>query len=132
MEKSYFSLDICNEYYEGYHNPKIRWNGWAAPCFTKEIADKIMENISNDDCKITYNKDKDEYVVIFNNDDEQKEIYEMETIDTDEGKKQVYSIGSCSWTWYDYSLEDIKKDSNAIIVKLNNENDKEFPISMEY
>lgn len=128
--KSYFSIDIYNEYYEGYHNPEYRWNGWAAPYFTKEIADKIMQNMSSNDCRITYDKEKNQYVVIFN--DEQEEIYNMEIINTDEGKKQVYSIGSCSWTWDNYSLEEIGNDSDAIIVKSHIENDKEFPINIEY
>ena len=39
IEKAYFSIDRENEYYEGYHNPKKLWNGWAMPCFEKRMTD---------------------------------------------------------------------------------------------
>ena len=132
LKKSYFNLDICNEYYEGYHDPSYRWNGWAVPCFTKEIAEKIIQNIFTDDCecsKVTYDKGKNEYVAII---DGEEEIYEMNTINTDEGINQVYFIGAGYWRWEDFSLKEIEQNPDAIIIKSHNENDKEIPISMDY
>lgn len=123
--KSYFNID-GNNYYVGYHNQEYRWNGWAVPCFTKEVADKIMQNMSNDDCKITYNEDENKYIVILNNDEEEKEICEMETINTNEGEKQVYCIGGCSWIWESYSLEQVKEDKDAIIIEPSDDNNKEY------
>lgn len=132
IEKAYFNIDSSKDYYEGYHNPEFRWNGWATPYFTKDVANKILENMSINDCKISYDKDNNQYIVIFNNDDEQKEIYEMEIINTDEGKKEVYAIGSCSWVWDNYSLDELKNESNIKIIKSDDENKKEYPIDMDY
>ena len=129
LKKSYFSIDICDEYYEGYHNPNFRWNGWAVPYFTKEVADIIKNNMSSDDLEITYDKEKDQYVAIFNNNIEEKEVYEKEIIDMPEGKIEVYPIGAGSWIWDDYSLEDVKKDSDAIIISsetITNEKKEDF------
>lgn len=137
LTKAYFNVEGLDEYYEGYHDSRYRWNGWAMPCFTKEIADKIMQNIPNNSdnkCKITYDKDRNMYVVKFK-DDKEEDTYKMMIRDTNEGEKQVYYIGSGCWVWEDYSLEEIERAkaySNPIIVKEQNKNDKQYLIDMNY
>jgi hypothetical protein len=41
MIEARFELDGIEEIFPGYHNPNRRWNGWACPWFTKDVAEKI-------------------------------------------------------------------------------------------
>ena len=38
IKKAYFNID-GSDYYEGYYDKNVRWNGWAIPFFEKDIAD---------------------------------------------------------------------------------------------
>ena len=131
-KKAYFNIDN-GDYYEGYHIPENRWNGWATPKFEKNIADLIAHNFSTKDYKINYDKENNCYIII----DENNEVEKVEklTINTKDGKKEVYDFGSVGWTWDSYTLDEVKESHNAHIIYNNNYErtiNKEDTINMDY
>lgn len=132
-EKAYFNSD-SNRFYEGYHINNIRWNGFATPCFEKQVADIIANDCSTYDFKIGYDEEKDSYVVT-----EYEGInilntysFEKEIISTPDGRKEVYSLGAGYWTWISHTLDEVKKYKDAIILSNNTEIEKEESIDMNY
>lgn len=115
FEKAYFNIDCQDEYYEGYHIPKFRWNGWAVPYFVKEVIDKMITAMKEHQVNIVFDAEKEKYFVSFE-DLEGIEEFTKEIIDTPEGKIEVYSIGGYSWVWDNYSLEDAQKDADSVII----------------
>lgn len=75
--------------YKGYHNPSQRWNGWATPEFTKEVAEKILQ-----DGNYKYRFDNDKLFAILDEDYGEEEIGMRET---EFGK--LYGVGSYYWIW---------------------------------
>ena len=59
--KAFFNIGN-SEYYEGYYDKEVRWNGWARPYFEKEIADCIAHNFSSSDYRIVYDKYTDSFI----------------------------------------------------------------------
>lgn len=45
LQKAYFRIDD-SKFYEGWHNPQHRWNGWACPWFSKETLLEIAADIA--------------------------------------------------------------------------------------
>lgn len=134
-EKAYFNLG-SNEYYEGYHIDKVRWNGFARPYFEKYIADLFVNNFSTRDYQIVYNKYTDCYIckTIESGKVIQSDIAEKISINTKDGIKEVYDFGSIGWTWDSYTLEELKKEDNdrVNIISVNNFKDKEDSLNLEY
>ncbi len=132
-EKSYFNIGT-NEYYEGYHIKERRWNGFATPKFEKRVADIICQKCSSSDLKIQYDEEKASYIVTVYEGNEIIDTYSFDKfiIDTTEGKKEVYAIGSYYWTWDDYSLDEIKEDVDGIIITNTIEVEKETSIDIDY
>ena len=131
QEKGYFNLD-SNEYYEGYHIKDTRWNGFATPSFEREIADIIAHNCSTSDFKIGYDEDKDCYIVT-----EYEGImilntysFKKHTIETPEGRKEVYPMGAYYWTWNDYTLDEVKNKEDTIIFSNVPEMEDEYSIDI--
>lgn len=82
-----------------------RWNGWACPRFEKEEADKILEDFNlGAEHQARYNEEKDTYYFpsIFDDEVEWDE-YQGQIINTFEGPKKIYTIGSGFWVWDDMS-----------------------------
>lgn len=129
FEKAYFNIDLQDEYYEGYHIPSERWNGWAVPYFVKEVIDKLINAMQEHEIKIVFDEKNEKYIVSFKDSDEIEE-YTKEIIETAEGKKEVYSVGGGSWIWYEYSFEDAQKETNSIIFT-SNSTIKKTDINME-
>ncbi len=138
IKKAYFNIDGQREYYEGYHNPKELWNGWAMPYFEKKIANVIKENMTKYGAKMEYDEENDYYTNIFPDEDEEtedKQIFHSITLDTLDGEKKLYQIGSAYWIWTEYTLEKIKGNDSEII-SLNKDSDvvktKYDSLDMEY
>ena len=123
-KKAYFNIDIQNEYYEGYHLPEYRWNGWAMPFFEKSIALIIARNMSNDVADIEYDEKRDSFIYTDKETGEKEEFRKI-VISTEEGKKELYEIGTACWVWDDYTIEEVYKDAEAIIYSTENTKDKE-------
>lgn len=89
-------------HYPGYTTLRT-WNGWATPCFEKEVADKIakdtVENSAPNSLCISYSEKHDAYIVRCVDQDSEPEFFGGSTIQTPDGQKHVYALGSCSWIW---------------------------------
>lgn len=91
--KALFEIDGWDVAFEGYSFYE-RWNGWAVPYFTKEVADKLAIKLTNQGEHTVYDEERDAYIVTFD-ELEEPEVFPAEDID---GMK-LYSIGGCSWCW---------------------------------
>ena len=135
IEKAYFNIDGENEYYEGYHNPKKNWNGWAMPCFEKKIADIIKEEQNQRGDNMKYEEENDRYIYTYK--DGGTDTFDSITLETLNGKKKLYQIGAGYWVWDYYSLKEIKSlNKDVKIVSLDEDNDivktKYDSLEMEY
>jgi len=109
--------------YEGYHDPEIRWNGFATPEFTKDVATKILE-----EAKYKYRFDGENLFATFEEEDGEQEIPVLKrTID---GKKvNMYGVGSFEWVWevantdekFMVEADDEKYDLDAFLTKYSDE-----------
>ena len=132
-EKAFFNFG-SSEYYEGYHLKSRKWNGFATPGFEKNVADKIAHNCTTKDTiTIKYDAKNDCYII---KEFQDGKVYSTEkiyksTVQTKDGTKELYDIGSFSWVWLEFSLDEIKDDPDANIV-YNNNNEKENILDFEY
>ena len=100
LEKCTFTIDD-QDYFEGYHYPSIRWNGWACPYFTKEEGLRIAEKTNN---SIIYDAEKDCFRETYQSfEEEEPNEYGSTVID---GMK-LYAIGSGVWVWDDVENDGI-------------------------
>lgn len=99
-----FTMDFLKGgYFDGIENISFeginlagRWNGWARPVFTKEVADEIMSvinNLSNELGAMEYNGNDDCYIAY----ESGEEIERFGTIEVD--GNTYYAIGTDCWVW---------------------------------
>ena len=124
IKKPYFNID-GSDYYEGYYDKNVRWNGWAIPFFEKDIADIISRNFSSPDYLIVYDKEIDSYICnsLENGKVVESYIANKLILDTIDGKKELYDFGSAGWTWDDYSIDELNrlKDIKIYTIEENKE-----------
>ena len=80
-----------------------RWNGWAIPYFTKEVALEIVAQMPD---HLRYSEDIDAFVyndLEATGDESCNEYFGADYID---GEK-YYSIGGCSWCWDEVVEEEV-------------------------
>ncbi len=94
MRKSVFAICDDHNAYIGYTSGRT-WNGWATPYFTLEEAKKIQAEWNG----MTYDEDKDEFRIKYEDDDSEPYIWEGEDIQTEDGIKHLYGIGAYSHIW---------------------------------
>ena len=113
MRKSKFYIDTNEGEFEGY-TTGYRWNGWATPYFTKEVADEILK--SQNKAYSDFGMDKDGCYAIYNVENDQYEFYEPdyydgpytvegEDFETVDGKLHLYGIGTACWIWDEVEKE---------------------------
>jgi len=90
-----FELDDTPQF-KGY-TTGIRWNGWATPLFTLEVAKSIVSSVNGFEGWVTYDSEKDQFIIQWGEDE--PEIIDPITIVVDGESKIVYGIGTGSWTW---------------------------------
>lgn len=97
------------------YNTNEHWNGWECPLFTKRVGEKICQLLSTENCKGSYNEDKDCFVATFPFEDLTSE-YEGKDYNIRGRLVRLYGIGAFEWTWTKSDLnEDLEDDeSNAI------------------
>ena len=92
--------------FDGYHIPTELWNGWEKPYFewgvVKEIVSSINELNDNDDLQINSEK---KVIIDLTYSNEPYEI-SGETVQTEDGEKVLYALGTGSWIWSLYSNVD--------------------------
>lgn len=89
LVRSRFRID-CGEAFEGWHDPDVRWNGFACPLFERTEADRVagafgLRYVDADDA---YRDDTDLYA------------------GTDQDDLHLYPIGAHGWTWWDVEGEE--------------------------
>lgn len=104
MKKTLFTCGT-NLTFEGFSNGET-WNGFDCPYFEFEECEKIMNafNKENEECdvdvKIIYDSTNDCFIEQDENYDEDEYVtYEALFIETSEGSKKVYPLGTCYWMW---------------------------------
>ena len=114
LRKTWFQIDGLEGKFEGYTKGQF-WNGWAVPYFTNEVADEIMEAMSNDTNNVVqYHPRLDAYLVYLEGSDEIEEYPACEEIDDE----ALYSIGGGSWTWEEDTEEDEDEDEPSKLSEL--------------
>lgn len=106
------SLDIPEFEFEGYCIPENRWNGWAIPVFTVDVAKKIAQmvnEIMEDEYLVTRN-DEQGYFEVKDFNWESTEKLEDFIINVDGQDIVVVGFMGANWTW-DVDFGDCKKTS---------------------
>jgi hypothetical protein len=84
LVKAQFTVDAV-EAFEGWHDPNVRWNGFACPFFERVEADRVAAAFG-----LRYAEVDDTY---------------RDATDTYTGRLQdglhLYAIGTEGWTWLD-------------------------------
>jgi hypothetical protein len=92
-----FSIDDSAEY-QGWTFGET-WNGFACPYFEKDVADKMTKDFSDEDWKLYYDAKKNSFIHEPKDEQYETEEFEVTTIDTLDGKKEVWPIGAYFWVW---------------------------------
>jgi hypothetical protein len=74
------------------------WNGWACPYFERDAALAILAKQDEGGGKSQYDETTDTMLVWTEGDDEPRR-YPAEVLQTPEGPKTVYAVGSWEWIW---------------------------------
>lgn len=97
MRRTIFTIGESEQYYEGYTDNRL-WNGWECPWFTKEVADRMIDDLNKDGVLSTYNTEADSYTVNFE-DLDTTDIFEGRDMETVDGTLHLYPIGAWCWVW---------------------------------
>jgi len=90
-----FSIEGTDGRFEGWSDGSS-WNGWARPCFTRDVAEGILEAVG---FKWSYDACEDAFAVATLEDDEPGH-FPGEVIELgDGGSITAYFIGAGSWIW---------------------------------
>jgi len=90
-----FSLDGIEDEFEGWSDGTL-WNGWEKPCFSREVARRILEASGY---RWSYDSSADEFCVVTSEGDEQQQ-FKGEAIQLgDGGSVTAYFVGAGDWVW---------------------------------
>jgi len=97
---------VCGDYfgsvrpYQGWHNPKYRWNGWAMPMFGKEEFRRFVKDLKTNDFEYMKDMTAHDY-----KDSEAENIHDFmsEVIEAfiDPNEYGLYSFKNADWCWDD-------------------------------
>lgn len=95
---SEFCLDAISGVFEGYTDD-VTWNGWACPCFTRDIAEQILSASTANG--YSYNYDEQRGFIVKHQDDYDSvpETFAAQIIEVNGQSFEVFAIGAYSWTW---------------------------------
>jgi hypothetical protein len=82
LVKASFAIDATDAY-DGWHDPAVRWNGFACPLFERVEADRIAEVFG-----LRYAAGDDAY-------SDETDVY----AGTQRDDLHLYAIGDHGWTW---------------------------------
>ena len=82
-------------YFEGVHNPAVRWNGFACPSFKLEVVREISEYLKDEDSQMTEIVEISDGKV-FVADEISHGVFEHHEVVPVDGH---YDIGSHGWIW---------------------------------
>lgn len=97
--KTRFAIED-GEIYEGFTFNQY-WNGWEMPMFEKEIAEKILKELtdSSDSWQAKYDSETDTFIFKFEDDDCEDIEKGRDILGEDGNIHHVYDIGAGSWIW---------------------------------
>ena len=72
------------------------WNGWEQPCFTKEVAIRVLEASGR---PWIYDEQSDEFVVTADEDEDPERFCAQHVQLGDGGTVTAYFVGAGSWIW---------------------------------
>jgi hypothetical protein len=84
LVKASFTID-AGKTYEGWHDPTVRWNGFACPFFERVQADRVAEAFG-----LRYLAEDDAY-------GDETDAY----LGTQREGLHLYAIGAHGWTWWE-------------------------------
>jgi hypothetical protein len=106
LEAGKFSIDD-SAIFEGYHNPEIKWNGFAVPLFLLSEAVKIARWVNEANGDETMVIDIRKQTITFNEGYETPTIIKPEFYETRIGGLQkLYGVGAGWWVWWLEEEED--------------------------
>jgi hypothetical protein len=90
-----FSIEGTDGKFEGWSDGSS-WNGWARPCFTRDVAEGILEASRY---RWSYDPSADEFTIVASEEDE-PEQFKGEVIQLgDGGSVTAYFVGAGAWIW---------------------------------
>jgi hypothetical protein len=90
-----FCIDGVDQGFHGWSDGSF-WNGWEKPCFTRPVAEQILEAVG---WRWSYDASSDEFAVTLP-DSNERECFAGETIHLgDGGSVTAYFVGAGSWMW---------------------------------
>lgn len=95
--------DLCGPY-EAFIPPFARWNGWVCPAFTRQTADRLMEDLlaTGDFLIARFEPGQNAYIVQAR-DDSGPSIYQADGL-------HLYPIGAFGWTWEESGRDETSTD----------------------
>lgn len=104
LEKGIFVIDGVEGEFDGWHDPSVRWNGFAVPFFTKNESEELICKIneSTDDWyHAYYNEENDSFHIDekYLDADEQMQPFSGSNLKTPEGNMRLYGICGFHWCW---------------------------------
>ena len=88
---SRFTVD-GERYYPGWHDPSVRWNGWACPRFARDTAIQIAKDATVQEGDSYTVSDDGKAIITYMEGSGEPERFEVD----DDG---LFHIGASSWTW---------------------------------
>jgi hypothetical protein len=82
LVKATFTIDDI-ETFDGWHDPDVRWNGFACPLFERDEADRVAQAFG-----LLYAESDDAY-------SDETDAY----VGTQREGVHLYAIGAHGWTW---------------------------------
>lgn len=79
-----------------------KWNGFECPAFEKDVALQLIADLNAQEDVLTgrYDPTTGNIIIVDTSyPDEPGEVHEPYTINTADGEKTVYAIGSHEWAW---------------------------------
>ena len=106
------------------------WNGWEMPEFEKAEADKVLQWINEgprhpDEQESTYDEATDTYHIWIPGSDEFEDFTGAD-IETSDGTKHTYGIGSGGWVW-DEAPEEVQQTEEGLLSSKKTAADEDNP-----
>lgn len=98
LVKNTFSIEM-QESFVGYYDPGRNWNGWDCPYFEWDEALKITKWLNERTDEKQLEADSEKKVIIFYEDPDEPFEIEGAPMETEDGIKTLYSIGTGWWIW---------------------------------
>lgn len=122
---SWDSPEVSEAVFSGWHDPSNRWNGWAAPAFEKDEADRLMAfqtaSRTEDDEVITFDAEKDAYLLTNPGyaDGPEDVVGGADVLCADGQVRHLYAIGAWGWTWSEVSDPETSEGYDAQAAKVS-------------